>query len=213
MNLRVLMMALLTTTTAFTVLAGGARCGAQAASLGLAPRPAQGGIDLAVTYAPERGKIASYPCDCFWLQGAGADAAMTFYRGLGLAADFAGQHASGLTGGASLSKLDYLFGPRFTLHTTGKSDATRYSTRLFAEALFGGVHAFNGTFPAAGQAATSANSFAYQLGGGADLTVTHSWSVRVFEVHFFHSDLPNNAASVQDDLRLATGITLRFSKP
>jgi hypothetical protein len=210
MNLRASTIALLMA-AALVVVAGGARCDAQGAPLGLAPHPASAALDLAVTYTPERAKIASTSCDCFWLQGGGTDAAVTLYRGLGLAASFTGQRASGLTGGANLSKLDYLFGPRFTIHTTGKSDAARYSTRLFAEALFGGVHAFDGTFPAASRAATSANSFAYQLGGGADLTVTHRWSIRVFEVHFLHSGLPNNAANTQDDVRLATGISIRFS--
>jgi outer membrane immunogenic protein len=211
MNLRVSTIALVI--AAYAVLAGGARSGAQVTPQGLAPRPASPAFDLALTYSPERGKIASTPCDCFWLQGGGADAAWTFYRGLGLAASFTGQHASGLSGGASLSKFDYLFGPRFTLHATGNSDAARYSSRFFAEALFGGVHAFDGIFPAASQAASSANSFAYQLGGGADLTVNRRWSIRVFEVHFVHSSLPNNAANTQDDLSLATGINLRFAKP
>src|SRR5579871_6040074 len=79
------------------------------------PHPAANAIDLALTYVPERGKIANADCDCFWLQGGGADGAFTFYHGLASAAALTGQHASGLTGGSSLGKIDYLFGPRYTL--------------------------------------------------------------------------------------------------
>lgn len=209
MNLRVSTIALLTA-AALAVLAEGACCEAQVAPFGLALHPASTALDLAVTYTPERGKIASTSCDCFWLQGGGADAALTLYRGLGLAASFTGQHASGLTGGASLSKFDYLFGPRFTLHATGKSDAAKYSTRIFTEALFGGVRAFDGTFPAASQAARNANSFAYQFGGGFDLSLSRRLGIRAVEASFYHSGLPNNASQTQDDFRLATGISIRF---
>ena len=209
MNIRISIVALLMA-EAFTLLAGGVQSRAQVAPW--APRPADPAFDLAVTYTPERGKIVSTPCDCFWLQGGGADAALTLYRGLGLAASFTGQHASGLTGGSSLSKLDYLFGPRFTLHSTGRSDAVKYSTRIFAEALFGGVHAFDGTFPGSVVATNTANSFAYQIGGGFDLALSRHIGFRAVEVSFFHSGLPNSASQTQDDFRLATGISARFGR-
>lgn len=183
-----------------------------AAAQVIAPHAAANAFDLALTYAPERAKIVDTPCDCFWFQGGGADAALTFYRGLGLAASLTGQHASGLTGGASLDKIDYLFGPRYTLHTTGRSETARYSTRLFGEALFGGVHGFNGTFPASSTAVSSANAFAYQLGGGLDLVLTHRWAIRAFEASFHHSGLPNSAANTQDDFRLATGVSFWIGK-
>jgi hypothetical protein len=181
-------------------------------SLGFAPHPAANAFDVALTYSPERGKISNTPCQCFWLEGGGANAALTLYRGLGIAASLTGQHASGLTGGSSLSKIDYLFGPRYTLHTSGKSDRRRYSTRIFGEALFGTVHAFAGTFPAPGQAATSANSFAYELGGGLDLSLAGGLGVRVFEASFYHSSLPNEASNTQDDIRLAVGVSYRLGR-
>jgi len=183
-----------------------------AAAQVFAPRAATNAFDLALTYSPERAKIVDTPCDCFWFHGGGADAAATLYRGLGPAASFTGQHASGLTGGASLDKIDYLFGPRYTLHTTGRSEIARYSTRLFVQALFGGVHGFNGTFPASSAAVSSANAFAYQLGGGLDLTLTHRWAIRAFEASFYHSGLPNSAANTQDDFRLATGVSYRIER-
>jgi hypothetical protein len=45
-------------------------------------------IDLAVTYVPERAQLAPDNCGCFWLQGGGVDAAVTWRKGFGLAATF-----------------------------------------------------------------------------------------------------------------------------
>lgn len=177
------------------------------------PRPAANALDLALTYAPERGKIANATCDCFWLQGGGAEGAFTFYRGLGIAAGVTGQHASDLTGGSSLGKIDYLFGPRYTLQMSGRSEGGHPSSRLFGEALFGGVHAFDGTFPASVVAKTTANSFAYELGGGFDLSFAHGLGLRIAEVSFYHSDLPNDASHTQDNLRLGFGVTYRLGRP
>jgi hypothetical protein len=174
--------------------------------------PAANAIDLALTYAPERGKIANASCDCFWLQGGGADAAWTLYRGLGVAASITGQHASGLTGGGSLGKVDYVFGPRYTLHTSGRSEPRHFSSRIFGEALFGSVHAFDGVFPATGGTQDTANSFAYELGGGFDVSFAHGLGLRMAEVSFYHSDLPNNASHTQDNLRLGFGVTYRLGK-
>ena len=179
---------------------------------GSRPHPGANAIDLALTYIPERGKIANASCDCFWLQGGGADAAFTFYRGLGIAAGITGQHASGLTGGSNLGKIDYLFGPRYTLQTSGRGEGGHLSSRLFSEALFGGVHAFNGTFPDSVQVKTTANSFAYELGGGFDLSFAHGLGLRVVEVSFYHSDLPNDASHTQDNLRLGFGMTYRLGR-
>ncbi len=41
--------------------------------------------DLSITYSVERSQVAPGTCGCFWFQGAGADAAFTFWKGLGVA--------------------------------------------------------------------------------------------------------------------------------
>jgi len=49
-----------------------------------AANQSQVSTDLAVTYATERAELAPGKCGCFWLQGGGVDAAVTFWKGLGL---------------------------------------------------------------------------------------------------------------------------------
>jgi outer membrane protein OmpA-like peptidoglycan-associated protein len=73
--------------------------------------------------------------------------------------------------------------------------------------LFGGVHGFDGLYPADGGSTTSASSFAIQAGGGLNLYLTKHWGVRLLEADYVRNELPNASDGVQNDLRLAFGVT------
>ena len=171
--------------------------------------PGISSADVAVTYDLERAKIADSSCDCFWLNGASAEVAVPVYRGLSAVASFAGATASNITPGVDLSKITYVFGPRYTYEISHYSGiATRgHSTHLFGEALFGGTHAFNSSFPATGGAVPAANSFAMQLGGGVDVALSRGFGVRALQLDYIRTSLPNNASNTQNDLRIAFGVT------
>jgi len=170
--------------------------------------------DVALTYNLERAKIASSNCGCFWLNGAGAEVAVPVYHGVSAVASFGGVTASNITPGVDLSKVSYVFGPRYTYDISHYSGiATRgHSTHLFGEALFGGTHAFNSSFPATGGAVSSANSFALQLGGGVDIALSRGFGVRALQVDYIRTSLPNNASNTQNDLRIAFGVTYHMGK-
>jgi hypothetical protein len=85
-----------------------------------------------------------------------------------------------------------------------------HGTFLFADALFGGIHAFDGAFSVAAGTNSSANAFATQLGGGLDLNLGKDFGIRPLEVDYVRTTLPNSASNTQDNLRLAFGITYRF---
>src|ERR1700730_8978800 len=65
-------------------------------------------IDMSVTYAAERAQIAPGHCGCFWLQGGGADVALTFWKGFGAAASLTGDHISNYSPGLDINKIAYL---------------------------------------------------------------------------------------------------------
>jgi hypothetical protein len=171
-------------------------------------------VDLAVTYDLERAKIADTGSDNFWLQGGSAEGGITFYRGLSVVANVTGEHASGITPGVDLSKLVFLAGPRYTFNTTRYSGhlAQKHGTQLFGEFLVGGAHGFDSIFPANNAATTSASSFAMQLGGGADIALAKGFGLRLIEVDYVRTSLPNNGSNTQDDLRIAFGGTYHFGK-
>jgi hypothetical protein len=169
--------------------------------------PAMVSTDLAVTYATERAELAPGNCGCSWLQGGSADAAVTFRRGLGIAASLTGDHASNFAPGVDVNKIAFMAGPRYTYTAwTGHATTDVRRLQLYGQGLFGGVHAFNGVFPASSGTTSSAGSFALQVGGGVNLFFSKSFGVRLLEVDYVRTALPNSASNTQNDLRLACGV-------
>jgi outer membrane immunogenic protein len=171
-------------------------------------RPSSVYTDLSVTYAPERSEFAPGHC-CFWMQGAGADGAVTLWKGLGIAVALTGDHASAFAPGIDLNKIAYLAGPRYTYSAwTGHGgSAPRPRYQFFGEGLLGGVHGFNGVYPAALSTTSSASAFALQAGGGFNYFLTRNVGLRVLEVDYVRTQLPDNAANSQNDLHLSFGVT------
>jgi peptidoglycan-associated lipoprotein len=160
---------------------------------------------VAVTYDLEDAKGALIGGD-FWLQGGSVDIAVPFYRGLSVAGNFSGVHASNaIHPGVNLGKISYLAGPRYTL-------ARSSHVRIFGEGLFGGAHGFDSIFPVGGSLVPTANSFAMQLGGGMDVSLHRGFGVRAIELDYVRTGLPNNGANSQNDLRLAFGISYQFER-
>ncbi len=169
-------------------------------------------IDMAVTYSPERTELVPGSC-CFWMQGGGIDAAISFWHGLGLAASLTGEHAGNYVPGMDVNILGYMAGPRYTYTAWNRPAGSTVSPRLqvFGEGLFGGVHAFNGAFPSGAGLVAAANSFGLQTGGGINVFFTRNLGMRLLEADFVRTQLPNGASNIQHDMRLGFGVTYHFS--
>ncbi len=177
------------------------------------PKHAPVSTDLAFTYTAERGQQAPGNCGCFWLQGVGVDAGVNFWKGLAIAASFNSGHASNIAPGVNLSKVQFVVGPRYTYTAwTGRDAAANRRLQLFGQGLFGGVHAYNGTFPGSSGVVTSAGSFALEVGGGLNLLFSKTLGVRLLEADYVRTSLPNNASNTQNDVRLAVGITWHIGR-
>jgi hypothetical protein len=164
-----------------------------------------------VTIATERAQVVPGQTS-FWFKGGGADAAVTLWKGLGIAASLTGDTTLNLAPNMSVHKLTYLGGPRYTC-TAWKSQAGAADQRrlqIFLQGLFGATHGFDGFYPTSPAPTTSANSFAVQAGGGLNLYLTRSLGIRLLEADYVHTALPNGAANTQNDMRLSFGVTYHF---
>ena len=170
-------------------------------------------MDVGVTLAFERAYIAPGNCDCFWFKGGGTDLSLPIWKGLGFAVALSGDHSSNVTPGIDVNKISYLFGPRYTFLPSALNQHFEplHRTQAFGEALFGAVHAFNGSFPTAMGLTASADSFAMQLGGGIQIPLARGFSVRLVEADYVRTSLPNNISNVQNDLRLGFGLSYHLS--
>ena len=154
--------------------------------------------------------MASVDCGCFWLNGGSGNFAITLFHGLGVAANLTGEHASNIGTGIDLDKVMFAFGPRYT-YSLKRPAGKRPGIAVYGAGLFGGIHGFNTTFPSSTATIGAASSFAMQFGGGLDLRFAKHIGIRAVEADYVRSALPNNAGNVQNDLRLAAGISFHFS--
>jgi outer membrane protein OmpA-like peptidoglycan-associated protein len=186
----------------------GVAAGAQQAQYSVNHPPVY--TDVAVTFAAERADIVPGKC-CFWMEGAGVDAALTFWKGqLGIAGSLTGDHVSNYAPGLDVNKITFLGGPRYT-YTIWPSHQGRPRVQIFGQGLFGGVHGFDGAFPSSAGLKTTAGSFALQTGGGVNLFFTRRFGLRLIEADYVRTALSNGSGNTQDDLRLAAGVTYEFS--
>ncbi|HTZ56553.1 MAG TPA: hypothetical protein VMB49_00580 [Acidobacteriaceae bacterium] len=161
------------------------------------------GLQVAVLYDALYSNVVR--ANQFWMQGGSIQVYGQFWRGLGVEADVSGVHAGNANNaGVGLNLVATTFGP----HYGWSSAHRRYS--LFGHALVGEAHGFDSVFSSAGTTSSSADGLAFQMGGGMDVRLKRRFSLRVFEADWLRTQLPNADTNVQNSLRLAAGVVLRF---
>jgi hypothetical protein len=157
--------------------------------------------DVSVMYTVEHANVIG--ADSAWLQGGSGEFAVTAYRNFGAALNVTGARNGDLGAGrGSFSKVAFVAGPRYTLPLR--------NFRIYGQALFGGVHGFDATFPSLYGANSSANAFAMQAGGGLDMDWKRHIAIRAIEASYVRTQLPNGGNNVQNDIKLTTGIVIRI---
>lgn len=169
-------------------------------------------VEVALTYVTDRAQTAGTDNHSFWPQGAALDAAYNFRGGFGLVGSVQGSSKTAVLPGIDVNRIFFLVGERYTLPIKSKNPHGEQRFSVYGQWLIGGVHAFDGVYPdqSTQTVNTSANAFAFQLGGGANVALAHGFGLRIFEADYQHSSLPNNTYYSQDSFHLATGITYRF---
>jgi opacity protein-like surface antigen len=170
-------------------------------------------VEVNLRYSEQVSNSPAGTCGCFALEGAAGD----FYwnvmhigamhkAGLGVAADIGVAHTGNVNGdGYGLTLTTYSAGPRFVLPSARKLSP-------FAQALFGLAHGSGSQFPQGDSLVSSANSFGLNLGAGADYSLNKRISLRILQLDYLRTDLPNNSSNWQNNLRAGAGITLQFSR-
>ena len=167
------------------------------------------GFDLATNFTYKIAKISETTTRVV-LPGGSVDAAYTFggsFRGLGVVIDFNGEAASNVEPGVNLTQISALGGLRYSFLVAKRSPRP---VTLYGEVLGGRVSARDSLFPGPSGTTTTAGSLAFQAGGGANIRLTHSISLRMLEADFITTHLPNAANSRQYDVRFSNGVVFHF---
>jgi len=167
-------------------------------------------LDVAIVYNPLRANLVGG--HEFWMQGGSVQAFGQYWRGihgefwrhLGFVVDVSGAHsAHTLNSRPGLDLVTAAFGPRYTWSES--------RCELFGQFLVGDSSGLNSVFPTSTRAvAASANSFAWYLGGGANVRLSPRLALRAFEVDWLHTQMPNGVTGVQNNLRLGVGLIYKF---
>jgi len=156
-----------------------------------------------------------------WLNGGSTSIAFNLNRYFGLVGDFGGFDATELelTGAgakpsgvnnASGTALTYLAGPRLSFRKYDRITP-------FAQVLFGGIHASAVTLSGCtGVLCTplpSENALALTAGGGLDFGINRRFAIRAIQAEYLmtrFADLSTGYRQTQNDLRISSGLVLRF---
>jgi outer membrane immunogenic protein len=164
-------------------------------------------FEVSLRYSAQISNGPTGTCGCFSLQGGAGDLSWHLTHGFSVVGDVGVEHTGSVSGMAyGLTLTTFLGGLRYT-KTIGP-------THVFAQAMLGGVMGTGSQFPVNGSLTPSANSFAYSLGAGADypLKIKKGLSLRVLQVDYIHTSLPNNSNNWQRNLRMGAGINFRFGR-
>lgn len=175
-----------------------------------APMPGQSNSthDLPVNFRFAATKANAPPgsCGCFFLVGGAADAAFAVLPRVAVAVEVGGNTVDRVAGTTrGLSTLTLLAGPRYTVPFRRVS--------VSAQALFGAARGFDADFTNGTRRADTATAFGMALGGFAEYALSRAWSVRLAQVDYVQTNLPNGVDNRQRNIRFGAGVTFRVPLP
>jgi len=174
----------------------------QAAPVAASPYPTGHEAQLSVTYVSAGANLTYNAPASFFMQGAQAEVHVHIKNGLGLAGSFSGTSSGNSGQGIPVNLLVFAGGPRFTLPRFGK----KHPVTFFGQGFIGGVHGFSGLYPEASGSSSSATAHAFQTGAGIDAACTRRISIRVLQVDWLRTGLPNATNNTQNTLRFGIGV-------
>ncbi|MGD0630327.1 MAG: hypothetical protein ABR987_13305 [Terracidiphilus sp.] len=156
-----------------------------------------------------------------WLNGGSTSIAFNFNRYLGLVGDFGGFNETRIlltTGNPPIAAGPYEAVEAGTVFTylAGPRLSYRKHDRItpFAQILFGGIRASQETVcTVCAPSLPAENAFALTAGGGLDVRVHHRLAIRVIQAEYMMTrfeNLTTAGSGSQSDVRISTGIVLRF---
>jgi outer membrane immunogenic protein len=163
-------------------------------------------IAISIGYLAMIGNAPPGTCGCFLLNGGSGEALIHVWKNVAAVADVSGNRTSLVPQSQQgLSLVTYMGGPRYSFHP-----ARRFT--LYGQFLVGGAHGFDSYFPRNdGQPTGAANSLAYAPGGGIEIGIKDWLSWQAVKGEYVATRLPNDFSEHQNNLRLGSGVVIRFS--
>lgn len=163
--------------------------------------------ELALSYDYIRSNAPPGSCTCFNLNGGSATLAWPVNKGgFAIAADLTIVNTnSSSTQPFGLGLGTFTVGPRYLL----RLHHPRFQP--YGQVLVGPAHAVGSLVRAPNPGAQDAGlAFAANLGGGADVRLSHRFSWRIAEADYLLTTFDNGSNNHQNNLRVSSGLVIRF---
>jgi len=162
-------------------------------------------IEAAGTFAYLHTNAPPGGCGCFSMYGGSGSAAYYYSPYFALVADFSFVHQGNVNNtGKSLSFSSYLFGARVPVPL--------HHARIvpFGQVLLGVTHDSGAVAQVSATNFQNASVVTAAGGGGLDYRLTPRLTVRTVQVDYLITQFPNGVNNRQNDLRINSGLALRF---
>lgn len=162
------------------------------------------GVSVGVNYTYLRTNLTPN-CNCFGLNGGGAEFQFGLNHRLALLADVSVAHAGDITANSyDLTQTSYAGGVRYFPGSFRR-------LQPFGDVLMGGAHASGALSPGMTGHGGS-NAFLFETGGGLGIAVGHRWTIVPVRASYVLTTFSNGYDNHQNDLRLSAGIRMRIGK-
>ncbi len=161
-------------------------------------------FQISAGYDYVRANAPPSDCQCFGLQGGYLSVDFGITNWFSIEGEVTGQHGNDISAlGQDLTLFTFAGGPK--IHRSfGRFEP-------FAKVLMGGAHGSDSYFPSGTSSSTSASSLELSAGGGLDVLLTKHVAVRLFDVQYMRTELPNGVNNEQNHLVAGAGIVYRFT--
>jgi len=162
-------------------------------------------FDLSLGYTHMNANAPPGQSDYFGLNGGYISGSVHLADWISIAAEVTGGHANDISLlGQNLTLMTYEAGPRISW--------SEHRFVPYGQVLFGGAHASDSYFPTETSFTTSASSWALTTGGGLDFNLTRRFAVRILDVDYLRTALPNGDNNAQNHLVTSAGIVIKFGE-
>jgi hypothetical protein len=173
---------------------------------------AQRPMDLGLTYTQQRTKfVGTSTNDYFRLRGATVDFNYELFHGLGVVASGNGMAATNQRESIDIHQTTFLTGVRYT-GNYGHNTPTAWGRHAayFLDAKVGYTFATSGIYPLGVALTNHASGLTYAGGAGIDVHLYHRLDLRLFQVEYVQTHLPNGGTNQQNNLSIAGGLNFHF---
>jgi hypothetical protein len=159
-------------------------------------------ISVGVNYTYVRTNLTP-DCNCFGLNGGGAEVQFSLSRRLALLGGVTATHSGDITANHyDLTQVTYAGGLRYFPHSVRR-------VHPFGDVLVGGAHSSGSLSPdATGHG--GANAFSFETGGGLGISLGRRWTLVPARASYMLTTFSNARDDHQNDLRLSGGIRIRL---